>query len=212
MPTFYTINLPSYARSFYTLHLVCYAHFLHNKLPLLCPQYLQNVWLPLNPLLTTTNFSPNTAAAILLRCASANTTLHTAHQYVQRSDAETGNTALFPEHGNCIACHRVSAIVFRDTIKGTLCMQITDDHRCSMFMLHDREQPTVKRYSCTGRHTTHHTHTSNRSMHRPYSSQEPVNSQTHFLPLASSNAENKLAYVSAVGAGYSSLCWLHGLR
>jgi len=36
-----SIQLTScYARSFYTLNMVCYAHFLYNKLPLLSPQFL----------------------------------------------------------------------------------------------------------------------------------------------------------------------------
>ena len=68
--------------SFYTINSLCYAQFLHNKLALLCPQFLHNLWLPLNTLITTTNFSPNTAvAAILVRSATGNTTRNPETNY-----------------------------------------------------------------------------------------------------------------------------------
>ena len=76
MPSFHTINFHGYACSFYTLHLVCYAQFLYNKLLLLCPQFPQIVWLPIHTLITTTNFSSNTAVTIPLRSALPLATLH----------------------------------------------------------------------------------------------------------------------------------------
>ena len=95
-------DLLCHSHSLDTHSLVCYAQFLYSTLPLLCPQFLQNVFTltHTHTLITTTIFSSNTAVAILLRSASGNT----AQQYLPTHCA----TLCRWETQNCLLCCSLS--------------------------------------------------------------------------------------------------------
>jgi hypothetical protein len=167
MPSFYTINLLCYARSFYRTGGYPYTNHNYQLLIKHCSRHSapfcqwQHCTAMLDPLTTRT---------------------------VQRSDAGRGNTAYCAVRSArqlyrtaSRDSHRIQGHDKRDTVYA--------DNRWPQLLAVNAtwQKVTLELYQPT-------THTSNRDTQRPYS-QEPVNSQTLFFPLASSGAEIKLAYV-----------------